>query len=606
MEDRKFDVNAMVGFLLIGAILLWFSYNEQATEKNTQPQEVSSSRDTIKKPHTPPKKPLEKDSIPEPIIQKEKFITLENEVLKLIFSNRGAQLKKVLLKKYTTYRKKPLCLIKDGNSFFDMSFKSIYQMEHTKDIFFAPKLTQKDGTTILSFTLNIKNQSITYTYRLKEDYMIDFNIRSDNLESVVDTATPIRLNFHLKALSHEKSIKYENQNSALYYGKDNDLYDDLSISGSDKEQENHVNWVGFKQHFFSTILMSEKPFESAELRSESLLDGAEEKGKYTKAFDLQAPLKLSNGALYYDFNLYLGPNDYEKLASYGKGIDNIVELGWGIFGWINRHAFIPLFKILGDVFSNYGLIIILMTIIVRIFMSPLVYKSYLSSAKMKVLRPEMEEINKKYPGKQNAMKRQQEIMTLQRKAGVSMLSGCIPALLQMPVFFALFRFFPSAIDLRGKSFLWAEDLSSYDSILKLPFHIPLYGDHVSLFPILASVAIFFYMKMSQSQQMSMQQPAGEGMPDMQKMMKMMMYLSPVMMLVFFNSYGAGLSLYYFISNMLTLAIMFVIKNWIIDEDKIHAQIQENKKRPEKKKSKFRERFEQAMKEAQKRQELNRK
>ena len=271
----------------------------------------------------------------------------------------------------------------------------------------------------------------------------------------------------------------------------------------------------------------------------------------------------------------------------------------GIFGWINKIAFIPLFKFLGSFIGSYGLVIILMTLVVRLFMSPLVYKSYVSSAKMKVLRPEMEVINQKYPGKENAMKRQQEIMSLQRKSGVNMLSGCIPALLQMPVFFALFRFFPSAIDLRQQGFLWASDLSSYDSVYKLPFSIPFYGDHISLFPILASIAIFFYMKMSQGQQINMQQATQEGMPDMQKMMKMMMYFSPIMMLLFFNSYGAGLSLYYFISNLLTLAIMFVIKNVIIDEEKILSKIRENQKRPEKKKSKFRERLDQAMKEAEK-------
>ena len=241
-----------------------------------------------------------------------------------------------------------------------------------------------------------------------------------------------------------------------------------------------------------------------------------------------------------------------------------------------------------------------MTIVVRIIMSPLVYKSYLSSAKMKILRPEMEEINAKYPGKENAMKRQQETMAIQSKAGVSPLSGCIPALLQAPIFFALFKFFPSNIDLRQKGFLWANDLSAYDSIFKLPFNIPFYGDHISLFPILASIAIFFYMRMSQSQQMNMQPPAQEGMPDMQKMMKMMMYLSPVMMLFFFNMYASSLSLYYFVSNLLTVAIMLVIKNYILDEDKIHAQIQENKLKP-KKESKFRQRINEAMKQAQEQQ-----
>jgi YidC/Oxa1 family membrane protein insertase len=233
-------------------------------------------------------------------------------------------------------------------------------------------------------------------------------------------------------------------------------------------------------------------------------------------------------------------------------------------------------------------------------MSPLVYKSYVSSAKMKVIRPEMTAINEKYPGKENAMKRQQEIMAVQRKAGVSMMSGCVPALLQMPIFFALFKFFPTNIDLRQKSFLWAPDLSSYDIIFDLPFKIPFYGDHVSLFPILASVAIFFYMQMNQSQQMNMQAPPQEGMPDMSKMMKYMIYLSPVFMLVFFNNYASGLSLYYFVSNLLTITIMLVIKNYVIDEAKIHAQIEENKKKPQKV-SKFRQRLDAAMKQAQEQQ-----
>ena len=289
-----------------------------------------------------------------------------------------------------------------------------------------------------------------------------------------------------------------------------------------------------------------------------------------------------------------------------KNLDEVADMGWGIFGWINKYLFVHLFKFLSGITANFGIAIILLTIVVRLIMSPLVYKSYLSSAKMKVIRPEMEEINKKFPGKENAMKRQQETMAVQRKAGVSMMSGCIPALLQMPVFFALFRFFPSNIDIRHKSFLWADDLSSYDNIFNLGFNIPFYGSHVSLFPILASVAIFFYMKMNQSQQASMQPPAQEGMPDMQKMMKMMIYFSPIMMLFFFNQYASSLSLYYFVSNLLTIAIMLVIKNYVIDEDKIHAQIEENKKKPAKKKSKFRERMDNAMKQAQVQQEANKK
>jgi len=321
---------------------------------------------------------------------------------------------------------------------------------------------------------------------------------------------------------------------------------------------------------------------------------------FTKAFYLKTPLSLQAGELNYNMNWYIGPNDFQILKKYDRNIKEIVNLGWGIFGYLNRWIFIPVFNFLQLFIGNYGLIIILLTIVVRIIMSPLVYKSYLSSAKMKVLKPEMEDINKRLPGKENAMKRQQETMALQSKAGVSPLAGCIPAILQMPVFFALFRFFPSNIDLRQKGFLWADDLSAYDSIYELPFRIPMYGSHISLFPILASLAIFFYMKMSQDQQMGMQQPQQEGMPDMQKMMKMMMYLSPVMMLVFFNMYASSLSLYYFVSNLLTVAIMLVIKHYIIDEDKIHAKIQENKLKP-KKEGKFRQRLNQAMSQAQEQQ-----
>jgi YidC/Oxa1 family membrane protein insertase len=300
--------------------------------------------------------------------------------------------------------------------------------------------------------------------------------------------------------------------------------------------------------------------------------------------------------------MYYGPVDYEVLSKYeGQQLDRIVSLGWGIFRWINKFVFIPVFSFLSSFIGNFGIVIILMTIVVRIIMSPVVYKSYLSSAKMKVLRPEMQEINEKFKGKENAMKRQQETMAIQRKAGVNPLSGCIPALIQMPVFFALFRFFPANIDIRQNGFLWADDLSAYDEVLQLPFKIPFYGDHVSLFPILASVAIFFYMQMTQSQQMNMQQPQQEGMPDMQKMMKMMMWFSPIMMMFFFNSFASSLSLYYFVSNLLTIVIMLVIKHFIIDEDKIHAQIQENKKRPEKKKSAFRQRLDDAMKQAQEQQ-----
>ncbi|MDG1805101.1 membrane protein insertase YidC [Flavicella sp.] len=628
MEEKKFDANSIIGFLLLGAIMLWFMYTNQPEE---QIEEATSTEEVATQEGFPA--PTEgnlttqtvvSDSIASIEAQKrlgsfaysaglnveqEGTTVIENDVLKLTVANKGGQIVEALVKNYKSYDSLPLYLIKDANASFNLNFGTTSNRTfNTKDLVFQPNLTKNGENSVLSMRLKVSESNyLEYRYELKpNNYMVGFAVRSVGLGSVINSSNKINLNYQLKAFRHEKSMKYENQMTALIYEKEGNKKDDLSISGDDSEQESQVSWFAFKQHFFSTILIAETPFKTANLASQTLFKDEATDKVFTKNFEVSAPIELNNGEINNGFSLFIGPNDYSLLSSYDKNIENVVDLGWGIFGWINKHAFIPLFNLLGGLISNYGLVIILMTIVVRIFMSPLVYKSYLSSARMKVLKPEMTAINEKYPGKDNAMKRQQETMALQRKAGVSMMAGCIPALLQMPVFFALFRFFPAAIDLRQQGFLWADDLSSYDSVFQLPFTIPFYGDHVSLFPILASVAIFFYMRMSQSQQMNMQQPAQEGMPDMQKMMKMMMYFSPIMMLVFFNSYGSGLSLYYFVSNLLTITIMLVIKNFIIDEDKIHAQIQENKKRPEKKKGKFRQRMDDAMKQAQEQQKVQQK
>jgi len=628
MEEKKFDANSIIGFLLLGAIMLWFMYTNQPEE---QIEEATSTEEIATQDGFPgptegnlTTQTVVSDSIASIEAQKrlgsfaysaglnvkqEGTTVIENDLLKLTVANKGGQIVEALVKNYKSYDSLPLYLIKDANASFNLNFGTTSNRTfNTKDLVFQPNLTKNGENSVLSMRLKVSESNyLEYRYELKpNNYMVGFAVRSAGLGSVINSSNKINLNYQLKAFRHEKSMKYENQMTALIYEKEGNKKDDLSISGDDSEQESQISWFAFKQHFFSTILIAETPFKTANLSSQTLFKDEATDKVFTKNFEVSAPIELNNGEINNGFSLFIGPNDYSLLSSYDKNIENVVDLGWGIFGWINKHAFIPLFNLLGGLISNYGLVIILMTIVVRIFMSPLVYKSYLSSARMKVLKPEMTAINEKYPGKDNAMKRQQETMALQRKAGVSMMAGCIPALLQMPVFFALFRFFPAPIDLRQQGFLWADDLSSYDSVFQLPFTIPFYGDHVSLFPILASVAIFFYMRMSQSQQMNMQQPAQEGMPDMQKMMKMMMYFSPIMMLVFFNSYGSGLSLYYFVSNLLTITIMLVIKNFIIDEDKIHAQIQENKKRPEKKKGKFRQRMDDAMKQAQEQQQVQQK
>ncbi|MDO9595897.1 MAG: membrane protein insertase YidC [Lutibacter sp.] len=627
MEEKKFDINSLIGFVLLGAIILWWMYSNQPT-----PEELEAEKNKIENVEQTTVTPTLTDTTKSseiitqatdslslvkaqgqlgvfaysatlPSAQEDGETILENDLLKLVISNKGGQIKEALLKNYVTYDSLPLYMIKDNNATFNISFgTSDNRTLNTKDLFFEPTLTKSGGNQVLSMKLKVSEGNfLEYRYVMKPtEYMVDFTVRSQGLSASLDANKPVTLDYSLEAFRKEKSISYENQQTEMYYEKENEKIDYLSIGDEDDAEEKDVNWVAYKQHFFSSILISEQAFSSAKLTSKTLSLDQDVDTTFTKAFHLKAPLALQAGELNYNMNWYIGPNDYQILKKYDRNIKEIVNLGWGIFGYLNRWIFIPVFNFLQLFIGNYGLIIILLTIVVRIIMSPLVYKSYLSSAKMKVLKPEMEDINKRLPGKENAMKRQQETMALQSKAGVSPLAGCIPALLQMPVFFALFRFFPSNIDLRQKGFLWADDLSAYDSIYELPFRIPMYGSHISLFPILASLAIFFYMKMSQDQQMGMQQPPQEGMPDMQKMMKMMMYLSPVMMLVFFNMYASSLSLYYFVSNLLTVAIMLVIKHYIIDEDKIHAKIQENKLKP-KKEGKFRQRLNQAMSQAQEQQ-----
>lgn len=599
--------------LLLGGIMLWWMNTqkpEETPEATTQTEQTANATNTE---NNLTDNVIVNDSLQQ-IALRNKFgafaygasksqegnTTLENDVVKLTIDNKGGQIIEALVKNYKTYDSLPLYLVKDNNASFNINFGTTdNRILNTKDLLFTPTLTKNGDTQVLSMKLKVsESKFLEYRYEMKKgDYRVGFAVRSQGLSNTINSSQEINLDWSLKGFRHEKSLKTENMYSYYYYKADDEV-DYLQMNDDDVVSD--IDWVAYKQHFFSSILTSDTPFSNATLKSVDFA-GEDKDSVYTKTYGLKTPLALTNGELNYNMQWFYGPTDYNLLKSYkGTSLDEIADLGWGIFGFLNRTIFYPVFNMLKGFIGNYGLIIILMTIVVRIIMSPVLYKSYLSSAKMKVIRPEMEEINKKYPGKENAMKRQQEIMAVQRKAGVSMMSGCIPALMQMPVFFALFKFFPTNIDFRQEGFLWANDLSSYDTIFKLPFKIPFYGDHVSLFPILASVAIFFYMKMNQSQQANMQAPTQEGMPDMSKMMKWMIYFSPIMMLFFFNNYASGLSLYYFISNLLTIIIMFVIKNYVIDEAKIHAKIEENKKKPVKK-SKFRERLDAAMKQAQEQQ-----
>jgi YidC/Oxa1 family membrane protein insertase len=620
MENKKLDINTIIGYVLIVGLTLWMVYNYQSNqpleEESQSPntEEVQNNQNTPE-PQITNNKPsveselIENDSIRESksrqlegsfdyanLNAKDDITTIENELIQLKISNKGGQVVEAKIKSFDTYAGEPIYLVKDDNSKFNIQFQDkAGRLINTADYYFTPEFSETDDGQRLSMKLKLSdNQYLEFVYQMKaNDYMLDFEIYSNGLKEAVNVSKKPQLNWFLKGYRHAKSISYENRYTEIVFQYDGSEDDSTGQQDEAEEVESQVDWVAYKQHFFTSILLTDQPFENARMVSRNLVQDEEIDTLYTKSFETLAPLKYKNGEIAESMNFYYGPSDYKILDAYDKNLKEIVPTGWGIFGWINENIFIPFFEILSDFLPSYGLAIILMTIVVRIVLSPVLYKSYLSQAKMKVLRPEINEINEKH--KDNAMKRQQETMALYSKTGVSPMSGCLPALLQIPVFYALFQFFPSAFELRQKSFLWAEDLSSYDSIASLPFNIPFYGDHVSLFPILASIAIFFYMTMTTGQNM---QPTQPGMPNM----KIIMYISPVVMLIFFNNYASGLSLYYFISNLITIGIMLVIKNYIIDEKKILAKIEANKKKP-KKKGKFARKMQEMMKQAEEQKRL---
>ena len=619
MEENKFDLNTFIGFMLIGAILLWMLYQNQPTEQELLAEaaaieqvasETNQENTTAQNDSAKPiinEEATQEDLTEQTERLKNKFgdfayaatqpswtdqtTVLENDLLSLVISNKGGYIVSVELKNETQYQGAPVYLIKDGNSGLDLKFQAQNRLLSTAEMYFEPHLTKDGEDQVLSMKLKTSEQDyLEYIYRLPaSDYMLGFDIVTRGLEEVIEFNQPIELNWSLKGFRQAKSISYENRYTRLTYAYDNgNEFDKLGPVGSDEASERDVTWINFRQHFFSSMLLTDSPFQEVGLYSDDLVKDETIDTTFTKAYRAKVQLTPKNNRLDQAMSLYFGPTDYKVFKSYDKNLDEAMPLGWGIFGWINKYVIFPVFGFLSQWFPA-GIAIILLTVFFKLLLSPVQYKQYVSQAKLKVLKPEMDEIKKKFEG--NQMKIQQETMKLQNTAGASPLKGCLPALLQIPVFYALFTFFPTAYVLRQKSFLWADDLSSYDVVLELPFSIPFYGDHVSLFPILASIAIFFYMMMSTGQQMQQQQQP--GMPNM----KFLMYLSPVFMLVFFNNYASGLSLYYFTSNVITIGIMLVIKNFIIDEDKIHAKIQETKKKP-KKQNRFQKKMAEMMEQAE--------
>ena len=601
MEEKKLDPYQLIGFVLIALIMTWMLMRQQEQNLNNQDKVKSESENlnkTEKQLLSQNSKQTNNESVGfEDLVysseKEEEFYQLENNLIKIVISSKGGEITKVNLKNFDNYLKEPLDLVHNNQTTdFVFKLKDGRQINTSKLTFQINKNKSKKGQLVMRAFFS-QDRWIEFQYSLLSDsYLLDYSITSSNFQGFIDASGPNTLEWNLKSFRNSKSVEYENRYTELTYGYENDKVNELSITGTDEEKVDEIQWISYKQHFFNSILIPDKKINNVFLKSENLVQSEDKKEKYTKFYSSVIPLK-NNGDFDFKFKWYFGPSQYSTLSNYNIGIEKSVNYGWGIFGWINKYIFIPLFNFISS-FMPFGISIIIMTIIVRLAMSPVTYRSYVSQVKMKILRPEIEEINKKFS--KDAVKRQQETMSLYSRAGANPMSGCLPALVQLPVFYALFSFFPVAFALRQKSFLWADDLSSYDSILDLPFNIPFYGDHISLFPILASVAIFIYTMMTMGQQ---QPPPQPGMPNM----KFIMYLMPLMMLFFFNNYSSGLSLYYFVSNLLTILLMVVIKNFVVNESKILLQIEENKKKP-RKVSGFSARLQKAMEQAEKQKRLN--
>ncbi|HPT03741.1 MAG TPA: membrane protein insertase YidC [Bacteroidales bacterium] len=520
-----------------------------------------------------------------------KFYTLENDLLKIKISTKGGRIQSVQLKKYQTYDSLPLQIFESDSSVFAFTFFAENRSINTDQLYFQPywynkttsgnSLMSVKGSDSLKFAMRIyanagdtafnRSQYLEFVYTLKGDkYDVGYTVNFVNLKDVIaNNANYVSLDWKVNMRSQERSLKNERVNSSVYYKY---FQDEVKYLSETKDEEDNlktkVKWISFKDQFFSATLIAGNYFNEATIKTFT----APDRSHYLKTMSasINIPLNLtSNQSI--PFSFYFGPNKYNTLRKYHLDLERQIPLGWSFFlmQWINRYTVIPVFDFLSKFALNYGIIILILTLLLKIVLFPIAYKTYTSSAKMRVLKPDVDEIGNKFPKKEDAMKKQQAVMALYKKAGVNPMSGCVPLLLQMPILIALFRFFPSSIELRQQSFLWAHDLSSYDSILNLPFTIPFYGDHVSLFCLLMTISTIIYTKINND----MMAGSTQQMPGM----KTMMYLMPVMFLGFFNDYSSGLSYYYLLANLITFAQMWAFRKFV-NEDAIRAKIQENKKK----------------------------
>lgn len=521
----------------------------------------------------------------------EETVRIENDLLIVDISNKGGRIVNVALKNYKTYKSfinnesKPLQLF-DRKSTYGIDFYEGDKKLSSANYDF--KFVKQSADAVIVEMVNPSGKKVIYSYALSPGkYDVDFGISFKGFGD--KDASDITFSSDFRLLSTEKHLPSERRVSTVFYKYKEGSYDYLSIGGDDEEElEETTQWIAYKQSYFAAVLMSKTGFKSGNGSMIEVINLDEEDSTYIKQYKSVLDLGITNISNSVELEWYFGPNDYDELATYENGSEDIVDLGWGLFRWINVYFMRPIFGWIMGWGVGAGIAILLLTLLVKVMLSPVNYKMYKSSAMMKVLRPEIEKITKKFPKKEDAMKKQQETMALYRETGVSPMAGCIPMLVQMPILFAIFRLFPAELSLRQQGFLWAEDLSTYDSIASLSFEIPFYGDHISLFTLLMAGTTLLYTHYNSN---NMQQPTMEGMPNM----KYIMYFFPFMMIFFFNSYSSGLSYYYFISTLMTIGIMFAIKKFMLDEDKIHAKVEANRANPAKKKgkSKFQQRLEEA-------------
>ena len=588
-KNNGLDKNQLISFVIFSAILMAFMFyfqNKQSDEKQVADAKAKTEQKVASKTIA--------NNINATVNAAAiKNVTVKNKELTLEFASLGGQLSSVEINQYKAYNAKtdkhdlPLYLIEKNNSSYGFQFKDkTGKTFNTKDLVFVPNV--KDNT--VTMTAQVSGATIQYVYQLLDNYTLDFNVKTQGLSSIVtDEKADFHWNYTVRGM--EKGRSQEQTHSEFNYAFDNYGSTDYDTNGFEEPEET-LNWLAVKQQFFASIIESTNGFTHAKGTQETI-----EKGEFLKKFNFDGQVKLAGNELNQNFKWYFLPLDLPLLKTFeGKEFDTILPLGWSFIGTLNRIFFVPVYNWLSDWGIPAGWVIFLMTIATKLILSPVMFKQHKLSAMMKVVKPEIEEVTEKFKGQENAMKRQQATMEIYRKAGINQMAGCLPALVQIPIFYALFRFFPNMIDLRGKGFWFANDLTAYDDLIKLPFHIPLIGEHISIFAVACTIVVLIYTIMTSGQ---MQQPQQEGMPDM----RIIMYIFPITFFFFLNTSSSGLSWYYFVSNALNILIILAIKYWILDEKKIHAQIQQNKSKAPKPEGKFQKRMREMMEKAQEQQKM---